>query len=210
MTPGRRRLQVTKMCAGLGELQVEVAKGLRVRADQWTMTLTVTPESHWHTGSRFVTVWPLTWIWHFVLGNSAETLLIARQSTKSESKHLTSSVGVFLNLCQRYLHSVHWQLMDLWIKDSYFVTVFNPKDSDPTSSKIETSYYSLWGYDCVNFEFWNVLLRFVCFTDSIVDLYEVALLLRFLLKIRFVRILDTTVCSAWPIYGNAAGQAAYK
>ena len=56
MTPGRRRLQVTKMCAGLGELQVEVAKGLRVRADQWTMTLTVTPESHWHTGSRFVTV----------------------------------------------------------------------------------------------------------------------------------------------------------
>ena len=40
-----------------------------------------------------------------------------------------------------------------------------------------------------------MLLEFGCFTDSMVGPYSAVLLLKFLLKIRSVRILDLIVCS---------------
>ena len=57
----------------------------------------------------------------------------------------------------------------------------------------------------------KTLLEFCCVTDSMVGPYNAALHLRFLLKIRFVRILDTIVCSvtllwlfspAWDAYAR--------
>ena len=56
MAPGRRHSLGPSSYYNVCWPRLEVAKGFRVRADQCTMTLTVTPESHWHTGSRFVTV----------------------------------------------------------------------------------------------------------------------------------------------------------
>ena len=76
--------------------------------------------------------------------------------------------------------------MDFMDWDSYFV--FNPKDS---RSKIYVEVYD--GF--VSIMFGNALLEFGCFADSMVGPDSAVLLLRFLLKIRSVRKLDTIVCS---------------
>ena len=47
----------------------------------------------------------------------------------------------------------------------------------------------------VHFEFGYALLEFGCFADSMVGPDSAVLLLRFLLKIRSVKILDTILCS---------------
>ena len=52
-----------------------------------------------------------------------------------------------------------------------------------------------WWWCCVDFEFGNALLEFGCFADSMVGPDSAVLLLRFLLKIRSVKILDTILCS---------------